>query len=129
MLLNQEITKVIPETLNIPQKLSEVPESYFSPASNQGTLVELYYDTYESVTYEEKTQLLNKRAIVYLPYGYREEEKYNVFYLMHGGWGNETTQLGTPNQPSTLKNVVDNGIANGDFEPLIKNAPNNVLAT
>ena len=118
-LQEQKNMEVESEKLSIPKELKEIPENYFSSASQQGTLVELYYDTYESVTYEEKTQELNKRAIVYLPYGYSEEEKYNVFYLMHGGWGNETTQLGTPEQPSALKNVIDNGIVNGDFEPLI----------
>lgn len=115
----QEVPEESSETLRIPNELMEIPENYFSSASKQGTLVELYYDTYESVTYEEKTHTLTKRAIVYLPYDYSEEEKYNVFYLMHGGWGNETTQLGTSGQPSALKNVIDNGIANGDFDPLI----------
>ncbi|OTN76358.1 hypothetical protein A5886_001435 [Enterococcus sp. 8G7_MSG3316] len=37
-----------------------------------------------------------KRAIVYLPADYDSQKKYNVLYLMHGGWGNETTTLGTP---------------------------------
>ena len=55
--------------------------------------MELEYDTYESMTYEEHSQVLHKRAIVYPPYGYSEEEPYNVFYLMHGGWSSETTYL------------------------------------
>jgi hypothetical protein len=38
---------------------------------------------------------------------------------MHGGWGNETTTLGTPDNPSAFKNVVDHAIAAGKFEPLI----------
>ena len=38
---------------------------------------------------------------------------------MHGGWSNETTTLGTPNNPSRLKNVIDNAIENGVFAPLI----------
>lgn len=54
----------------IPQELAEIPSSYYSEADEQGTLVELYYDTYESFSYEERSQPLNKRAIVYLPYGY-----------------------------------------------------------
>ena len=61
----------------------------------------------------------SKRAIVYLPYDYSEENKYNVFYLMHGGWSNETTTLGTPDSPSMFKNVIDNAIASGDIDPLI----------
>lgn len=34
------------------------------------------------MTYEDQSQVLHKRAIVYLPYGYSEEKQYNVFYLM-----------------------------------------------
>jgi len=105
--------------LLVPQELETIPEEYFSSATQQGTLVELYYDTYESKTYEQKTQQLKKRAIVYLPYGYSENQKYNVFYLMHGGWGNETTTIGTPDNPSAFKNIIDNAIAGGEFEPLI----------
>ena len=83
----------IQQSIAVSQELETIPEAYFSPAEEQGTLVELYYTTYESTTYEQKTQELEKRAIVYLPCGYNEDVKYNVFYLMHGGWGNETTHL------------------------------------
>ncbi len=103
----------------IPEKLKTIPEAYFSPADRQGTLADLYYDTYESFSYEEKTQTLQKHAVVYLPEGYDETKQYNVFYLMHGGWGNENQTLGTPGHPSGFKNVIDNAIANGDFDPLI----------
>ncbi len=103
----------------IPQELAEIPSDYYSEADEQGTLVELHYDTYESFSYEEGTQPLRKRAIVYLSYGYSEEEKYNIVYLMHGGWSNETTNLGTPSAPSSFKNVIDNAIQNGAFAPLI----------
>ena len=71
------------------------------------------------MTYEQKEQLLTKRAIVYLPYDYNENEKYNIFYLMHGGWGNETTTLGTPERPSGLKNVIDHAIADGKMQKMI----------
>lgn len=107
----------------IPDELKEIPEEYFSAAEKQGTLVELTYDTWESKTYDQKTTKLTKRAIVYLPYGYDESKEYNTFYYMHGGWGNETTQMGTPEQPSVFKNVVDNAIANGDIEPMIVVCP------
>ncbi|WP_328468926.1 alpha/beta hydrolase-fold protein [Actinoplanes sp. NBC_00393] len=103
----------------LPPEMAVVPQEFSGAADRQGTLVELGYDTYESMTYEQKTQKLTKRAIVYLPYGYTEERRYNVFYLMHGGWGNETTTLGTPSTPSDFKNVLDNAIAAGRIEPLI----------
>lgn len=88
---------------SLPGELAQIPQEYFEEADQQGTLVELEYDTYESMTYEEEEEVLHKRAIVYLPYGYSEETAYNVFYLMHGGWSNETTYLGTPDRPNDLK--------------------------
>jgi enterochelin esterase-like enzyme len=81
------------------------------------------YDTFESERYQQKTEKLTKRAIVYLPYGYSADTPYNVFYLMHGGWGNETATLGTPEEPSALKNTFDNAIAAGEFAPLIVVCP------
>lgn len=71
------------------------------------------------MTYDEKNQILSKRAIVYLPYGYSDDEEYDVFYLMHGGWSNETTTLGTPANSSAFKNVIDNAIQNGEIKPMI----------
>ena len=103
----------------VPEAIQEIPDGYFEAATEQGTLENLYYDTWESFSYEEKTQPLQKHAVIYLPYGYDENEKYDVFYLMHGGWGNENQTLGTPENPSIFKNVVDNAIENGDFEPII----------
>lgn len=84
----------------LPEELALIPQDYFTESAHPGTLVELAYDTFESMTYEQKSKALQKRAIVYLPYGYSEDTQYNVFYLMHGGWSDETTYLGTPNQPS-----------------------------
>jgi enterochelin esterase-like enzyme len=110
-------------TNQLPQELAVIPPGYNSPANQKGTLVELDYDTWESVTYEQQTQRLTKRAIVYLPYGYDENQRYNVFYLMHGGWSNETTTLGTPASPAAFTNVLDNAIATGEIEPLIVVCP------
>lgn len=94
-----------------------------SESEYPGTLVELEYDTYESMTYEEQETVLRKRAIVYLPYGYSEDTQYNVFYLMHGGWSDETTYLGTPEHPNVFKNILDNGIAEGKILPMIVVCP------
>lgn len=106
-------------TATIPDELTEIPSQYNQSAQQQGTLVEIYYDTYESFSYGTTNTPLEKRAIAYLPYGYSEDSKYNVMYLMHGGWSNETTILGTPNRPSSFKNVVDNAIQDHIFNPLI----------
>lgn len=100
-------------TMTLPDALEDIPEDYLSPATEQGQLEDLYYDTYESFSYDQKETVLHKHAVVYLPYGYSENEKYDVFYLMHGGWSNENTLLGTPSSPSTLKNALDHGIQDG----------------
>ena len=109
----------MPNMNNIPAELEEIPAAYFQPAEQAGTMVRLDYTTWESFTYEEKTQQLNKTAWVYLPYGYSDDNTYNVFYFMHGGWSNETTQLGTDERPSYLKHVIDHAIADGEMQPMI----------
>lgn len=103
----------------IPEELEQVPPSYVDPSDRPGRLERLSYDTYESFSYEEKTRPITKTAWVYLPYGYTEAEKYNVFYLSHGGWSNETTLMGTPDDPHEFKHIVDNAIAAGRIKPLI----------
>lgn len=104
----------------IPDELKEIPSNYYDEVNDEkGTLEELNYHTYESFSYENKTNPLQKRAIVYLPYGYSKNQKYNIMYLMHGGWSNETGILGTPANPSRFKNVIDNSIKDGIFNPLI----------
>lgn len=107
----------------LPEALETIPESYFEASEYPGTLTEIEYDTYESMSYEDQEQVLRKCAIVYLPYGYTEEEPYPVFYLMHGGWSNETTYLGTPDEPNEFKNVLDHGIADGKIRPMIVVCP------
>jgi enterochelin esterase-like enzyme len=107
----------------IPQELAAIPDAYRAPARAQGSLVELSYDTFESMSYAQQTQRLTKRAVVYLPNGYDAGQRYNVFYLMHGGWSNETTTLGTPDNPSEFTNVLDNAIAAGEIQPLIVVCP------
>ena len=111
-------------TINrFPASLATIPDSYFSEAQQQGTLQDLYYDTYESFSYNEKNQRLQKHAVVYLPYGYDESRQYPVFYLMHGGWSNEYAYLGSPDQPQGMKNILDHGIANGEIQPMIVVCP------
>lgn len=55
----------------------------------------------------------------YIPDGYDENKKYNVFYLSHGGWSNETTIMGTDKDPHSFKNVLDHAIEDGKIKPLI----------
>lgn len=110
---NREMIKQIPE------ELARIPEGYYAPASQPGTLERLTYTTWESMSYANHEQQLTKTAYVYLPYGYSEGQDYNVYYLMHGGWSNETTYMGTPEAPSGFVNVIDHAIQDGIMEPMI----------
>lgn len=103
----------------IPDELTMIPEGYESEADQQGTIEKLTYKTYESMTYDQKKQELTKNAYVYLPYGYSDEKQYNVFYLMQGGWSDETTMLGTDVSPNTLKNVIDHAVEDKKMQLII----------
>lgn len=103
----------------VPDELEYIPDGYENPATQHGTLNKLTYDTWESFSYEQKSNKITKEAWVYLPYGYTDEEEYNVFYLSHGGWSNETTLMGTDDNPKSFKNVIDNAIQDGNIKPLI----------
>ena len=103
----------------IPEELEYIPDSCTQAAKQQGTLEKLTYDTWESFTYEQHLQKLTKDAWVYVPYGYDESEKYNIFYISHGGWSNETTLMGTDKNPQYLKHVIDHAIEDGKMTPMI----------
>ena len=115
----EDMTKQLSNTGRIPDVLEEIPEEYYSPADHAGTLNKLTYQTWESFSYDEHSQALTKEAWVYLPYGYSGDQQYNIFYLSHGGWSNETTIMGTAEDPNSFKNVIDHAIEDGKITPMI----------
>lgn len=108
---------------DIPRELAEIPEKYWTPMENGGRLERLDYTTFEAFHYAEGNETLTKTTYVYLPAGYDENKSYDIFYLMHGGWSNETTQLGTPERPSGFKHVLDHAIADGKLRPILVVCP------
>ncbi|MDE7364116.1 MAG: family 43 glycosylhydrolase [Ruminococcus sp.] len=86
------------------------PDYYLNPAEKQGKVIN---ETYTGINGAKK---LN----VYLPYGYDENKKYNIFYLMHGGGENENTIF---SNDVKFNNMLDHMIANGDIEPMIVVTP------
>ena len=115
----EDMTNKSINTGRIPAVLEEIPEEYYSPAEHAGILNKLTYQTWESFSYDEHSQALTKEAWVYLPYGYSEDQQYNIFYLSHGGWSNETTIMGTAENPNSFKNVIDHAIEDGKITPMI----------
>jgi enterochelin esterase-like enzyme len=109
---------------HLPRQILDIPDGYEERMNGGGTLEDLRYTTYESFTYEQKSQELQKRAVVYLPEGYDANKQYNVLYLMHGGWSDETVYLGSPETGKGLfANVLDHAIADGVIHPLIVVCP------
>lgn len=103
----------------VPEELEYIPDGYTSPCGHPGILEKITYQTWESFTYESHEQELTKEAWVYLPYGYSEDQKYNIMYISHGGWSNETTIMGTDANPRSFKHVIDHAIEDGKIQPLI----------
>lgn len=88
------------------------PDKYINePASQQGTIVK---ETYNGINGQ-------KSLHVYLPYGYDESQKYNIFYIMHGGGENENTIFF--DKDAKLGNILDHMIQNGELEPMIVVTP------
>ena len=94
-----------------------VPADYLTPASLQGTVVRM---DYESRDYLRDNVPITKTAYIYLPYGYDEndmETRYDILYLMHG-WGGQAGEYFTYNDGS-IKNMFDHLIENGEMLPTI----------
>ena len=95
-----------------------VPDAYDAVACPEpGRVEEL---TYETKAYATDGRALTKRALVYLPYGYTEAERYDILYLLHGTGDGETYWLADNPQNKTL---LDNLIYHGDVSPLIVVTP------
>jgi len=92
-------------TLIVPGKGSEVFDVNDVP---HGTLSKVWY--------ESSTLGITRRMYIYTPPGYEDsKEKYPVFYLLHGGGGDEDawSSLGRTNY------ILDNLIAEGKAKPMI----------
>ena len=96
----------------VPGPRSEV----YNEAKHRGTLTTMWYDS--------ALLGINRRMIVYTPYGYDLKEnskvKYPVLYLLHGGGGDEEawTSMGRAAE------IMDNLIERGQAVPMIVVMPN-----
>ena len=79
--------------------------------------------TYTTHDYFGDGSEITKSANVYLPYGYSEDKKYNVLYLMHGIGGDEN-EWGMTGSSSKVKCMMDNLAYYGDIESFIVVTPN-----
>ena len=86
----------------------------YREANHRGNLHEIWYDS--------PSLNMNRRMIVYTPYGYDEnpDKRYPVLYLMHGGMRDEEqwSDLGL------VRQILDNRIEKGEAVPMIVVMPN-----
>jgi enterochelin esterase-like enzyme len=73
----------------------------------------------DTITYTSETVGSQRRALVYTPPGYSKNNKYPVFYLLHGIGGDEKEWL--QGKPQV---VLDNLYAEGKIKPMIVVMPN-----
>ena len=111
---------VMPEdkaNLNTALEYSFLEDEYRTAINGGGRLEKISYTAHK---YYGTGGEATKNATVYLPAGYDESDLlYNVLYLLHGAGGNEETYMGTQDNPTALKYIIDHAIENGDIKPLI----------
>ena len=71
----------------LPDLPDRLPAEYKKQLKNSGSTVEAV--TYPSRDYTGDGQEVTKRALVYLPAGYTEEQPYDLLILCHGISGTE----------------------------------------
>ncbi|WP_026968094.1 alpha/beta hydrolase-fold protein [Algoriphagus terrigena] len=74
----------------------------------------------DTITYHSTTVGNDRRALVYTPPGFSQDEKYPVLYLLHGIGGDEKEWL-NGGHPEV---ILDNLYADGKLEPMIVVMPN-----
>ncbi len=104
-----------------------IDESFFAPASQQGTLLtDVAYVTRDY--YYGRDGDFPKTMQVYLPYGYSENERYDVLFLLHirqntvSWWLEQPHEYDIPGSGSTpvsVVNILDNLIERGMCRPMI----------
>lgn len=100
----------------------DIEREYYKPCGKAGSLEKLCYT---SNSYDEDNLVTQKEALVYLPYGYKEngDGRYNVLFLMHGGGCDQEDLFGGLNAGTDLKHILDHMIADGLIEPLVVVTP------
>ena len=89
--------------------IAAIPNSYKKAAKNQGKVEQFNYTVGTA----------QKSACVYLPYGYSEQNRYDVVYLMHGNGQKASDLFGAPGTSTEFKNALDHLISVGLMKPII----------
>ncbi|MBQ3705682.1 MAG: hypothetical protein II888_04435 [Clostridia bacterium] len=82
----------------------------YHDVNRRGTIERIFYTTKDQQGMETA-----KYANVYLPFGYSDQRRYPVLYLIHGGGGNPDAWLDC----SMIKNALDTSFAEERCQPFI----------
>ena len=84
-----------------------VPALYYRPAVQQGSVIELQYDSFDYTA--EPPRPVKKPVVLYLPYGYDADpdECHDILYLMHGWQGTAQDFLSIPLVVSMLDHLIE----------------------
>ena len=97
-----------------------IPNRYLVRCPEEGTVEALDYTAHD---YSNDGAEYEKRAFVYLPYGYDPEQTYDLLILCHGIGGNEN-EWGLNSATSRVRAMMDNLIYTGEIRPFIVVTPN-----
>ena len=106
----------------LPELPDKLPAAYrVAPQEGCGTVGKITYPSTD-YTADDGTEVM-KNALVYLPAGYSEDQRYDLLVLCHGIGGDEN-EWGFRSPGSVAKSIVDRLIAEGAIKPLIIVMPN-----
>jgi enterochelin esterase-like enzyme len=91
-----------------------------APAGFDSFRTDIFHGKVDTVYYHSDTVGADRRAVVYTPPGFSENQSYPVLYLLHGIGGDEMEWLNNA-QPQV---ILDNLYAEGKLEPMIVVMPN-----
>lgn len=96
-----------------------LPDQMYVECKEQGEVEEVFYDSINVYT----GNVSQNKMLVWTPYKYNQETKYNVLVLMHGGGGSPQNWINTKwdisGRQFTLCDIYDNIVAEGNAEPFI----------
>ena len=97
-----------------------VPVKYNARCQRGGTIEKF---TYQAHDWFGDGALYEKKAFVYLPYGYDPAQTYDLLILCHGIGGSEV-EWGMTGEDSRVKKIMDQLIDGGEIRPFIVVTPN-----
>ena len=105
-----------------PEFYEVLPDKYFEPCPEPGELVNVAYDS--RIYYSDNEKPVNhKKAIIYVPYAYDPETKYDVMVLVPGNGPESHIWMNYPNDrdhPGAKgRDIIDNLIYLGELKPMI----------